>query len=603
MHLLLGTNGFMTPRAEQSIAEEPLSVHLGRVVPRAERAQSAAVRGANHAFTARGNNPKEKAHHGSSDGARAAAALAGYASHQKSASSAKNASLASTTVLRSQSIQSSQVQQLVKGFEQASAGDKLQLPDAGRGDSRRGTSRSPSQLAARIASSNSLSPPKVPSPLRSYGKPSSVQPEPEVVLTNLEIPTPESSSQSHFIKGTPSPDHKAPALRPQPLRQVSSNQAILSAPHSEQKRTHDNNVSSDSKQKRLLQAESSKLAAQAAVRNSAPSTLPSVSEPRRPSSKGVSNSEDAPWEDLSRGRSSIARTWNAEDQVGPRYSLRQFTHDQPRQTTQEPYSGRDSPGRSVSKIRPQVPTSSAQSLRRYSSISNPHYVDERTGLTEVSLADAIVASSLASSRAPSPAKQVPAPAPPRRSSLSRALFRHPFSSDTDLPRHGGPYQGMRQTLRKYESDGSDDERARRNHKHFMKHPNKHREGSRQRWKDKVAERERKRYEGVWAANKGLFIASSDSISNEDGLETSASDTVLNLVVRDIWSRSRLPAEILAEIWDLVDREGVGTLNRDEFVLGLWLIDQRLKGRKLPVRVSPTLWASVRHTWGVRIPHK
>jgi hypothetical protein len=593
----------MTTRAEKSTAEEPLSVNRGRVVPGAERAQSAAVRGANHAFTARDNIQKEKAHHGSSDGARAAAALAGYASQQNSTSSLKNASLLSTTMLRSQSARISQVQQLVKGFEQASTGDNLQLSDAGRGDSCRGLSRSPSQVAARIASNNSLSPPRPPLPLRSHGKPSSMKPESEVLLPKLEPPKPEYGSQPHLVKRTPSPDHKAPALRPQPLRHASSTQAILSASHPEQCRTNDSNMSSNSQQKRLLQAESSKLAAQAAVRNSAPRILPSVPEPRRSFSKGVSHSEDAPWEDLSRGRSSTARPRNAENQVVPRSSLRQVTQDETRQSIQEPYSGRESLRRSVSSITSQVPTPSTQPLRRFPSMSNTHYVDERTGLTEVSLADAIVASSLASSRAPSPAKQVPAPPPPRRSSLSRALFRHRYSSDTDLPRHGGPYQGMRQTLRKYESDGSDDEKERRNHKHFMKHPNKHREGSRQRWKDKVAERERKRYEGVWAANKGLFIASPDSPSSEEVLETSASEIVLNLVVRDIWSRSRLPADTLAEIWDLVDREGSGTLNRYEFVLGLWLIDQRLKGRKLPVRVSPTLWASVRHTWGVRIPRK
>jgi hypothetical protein len=590
----------MTTRAEYSLAEESPAVHPGQPVPKAERAQSAAVRGANHAFTARGHHQKGGAYHGSSDGARAAAALAGHASHQKSASLSKNVSLASTTVLRSQSTPSPQVQQLVKGFEQASTGDKLQLPDVGRDDSRRGTSRSPSQLAARLASSNSLSPPREPSPMRGYGKPSNLQPDPETVLPNLEIPTPEFSSQSHSINGTPSAGRKAPALRPQPLRQILRTQEILPASRSEQKRTHDSNVSADTQQRRLLQTQSSKLAAQAAVRNSTPSTLPSVPEPPRSLSEGVFNSENAPWEDLSRGRSSTARTWNAEDQVVPRNGLRQFTHDKPRQAIQEPSSGRES----TSKIKSQVPISSTQSLRRYSSVSNTHYVDERTGLNEVSLADAIVASSLASSRAPSPAKQVPAPPPPRRSSLSRALFRHRYSSDTDLPRQGGPYQGMRQTLRKYDSDGSDDEKDRRKHKHFMKHPNKHREGSRQRWKDKVTERERKRYEGVWAANKGLFLTGSDSSSSEEVvLETSASEMVLNLVVRDIWSRSRLPADTLAEIWDLVDREGVGTLHRDEFVLGLWLIDQRLKGRKLPVRVSPTLWASVRHTWGVRIPRK
>jgi hypothetical protein len=103
----------------------------------------------------------------------------------------------------------------------------------------------------------------------------------------------------------------------------------------------------------------------------------------------------------------------------------------------------------------------------------------------------------------------------------------------------------------------------------MKHPNKHREGSRQRWKDKVTERERNRYEGVWAANKGMFLTEAFSTSDLEAIhETTPSELVLDLVVRDIWNRSRLPADTLAEIWDLVDRQGVGTLTLDEFVLGL-----------------------------------
>ena len=189
--------------------------------------------------------------------------------------------------------------------------------------------------------------------------------------------------------------------------------------------------------------------------------------------------------------------------------------------------------------------------------------------------------------------------------MSRSLFRRHHSSETDLPRHASPYKGMRQTLRKYDSDDEDEDgNARRKHRHFMKHPNKHREGSRQRWKDKVTERERKRYEGVWAANKGMFLTEAFPIPDLEAIhEIPPSELVLDIVDRDILNRSRLPTDTLAEIWDLVDRQGGGTLARDEFVVGLWLIDQRLKGRKLPIRVSPTLWASVRHAWGVRVPRR
>jgi hypothetical protein len=150
-----------------------------------------------------------------------------------------------------------------------------------------------------------------------------------------------------------------------------------------------------------------------------------------------------------------------------------------------------------------------------------------------------------------------------------------------------------------------------------KHPNKHHEGTRKRWRDQITERERKRYEGVWAANKGLFIPPSSSPSGsrassrapQSHLEEDPSQDVLNLVARDIWARSRLPEHVLEEVWDLVDSRAVGTLKREEFVVGLWLIDQRLKGRKLPIKVSDDVWHSARGVTGVKIkvsdrrPHK
>ena len=34
---------------------------------------------------------------------------------------------------------------------------------------------------------------------------------------------------------------------------------------------------------------------------------------------------------------------------------------------------------------------------------------------------------------------------------------------------------------------------------------------------------------------------------------------------------------------------VGRLTKEEFVVGLWLIDGRLKGKKLPVKVSDSVW--------------
>jgi hypothetical protein len=141
------------------------------------------------------------------------------------------------------------------------------------------------------------------------------------------------------------------------------------------------------------------------------------------------------------------------------------------------------------------------------------------------------------------------------------------------------------------ADDVDEREKRRARKNLMKkHPHKHHEGDRKRWRDELTERERKRYEAVWASNKGLYT----SASFDGGAE------VCNLVVRDIWNRSRLPEEVLEEVYALVDRKGGGSLGKEEFVVGLWLVDQRLKGRKLPIRVSESVWRSVGLLGGIKV---
>lgn len=111
----------------------------------------------------------------------------------------------------------------------------------------------------------------------------------------------------------------------------------------------------------------------------------------------------------------------------------------------------------------------------------------------------------------------------------------------------------------------------------------------------MTERERKRYEGLFASNRGLL------------LPPDMPNNVSNVVVRDLWFRSRLPQSELETVWNLViaSRPEPSTLpktslSREEFVVGLWLIDQRLKGRKLPVKVSETVWASVKGLQGIKI---
>ena len=156
---------------------------------------------------------------------------------------------------------------------------------------------------------------------------------------------------------------------------------------------------------------------------------------------------------------------------------------------------------------------------------------------------------------------------------------------------------MRQTLR----DPPKPEPPGQNHHHLLRHPHKHHEGDRKRWQSAVGEQERKRYEGVWAANKGHLIPIPPLPSQAKALgptavayyqevrtkyPTNTSDMVLNLVVRDIWSRSRLSEAVLSQIWNLVDRQKNGLLDREEFVVGMWLIDQSLKGHKLHKTGSP-----------------
>ena len=213
-------------------------------------------------------------------------------------------------------------------------------------------------------------------------------------------------------------------------------------------------------------------------------------------------------------------------------------------------------------------------------IDNPKYqisVDD--------LANAMVASSLASTRASSPIKT----ASPWRQSRPVSLIYQSYVHSQEVSRTPSPPKTMRTTLRHQPRKDKDKEPTKRNHL-INKHPNKHNEGDRKRWRDEITEKERKRYEGVWAANRGILIPSSE-----------VHDHIHSLIVRDIWRRSQLSSSMLAEVWHLVDRQERGMLNREEFVVGLWLIDQCLKGRKLPVKVSESVWSSVRRLTGIVIP--
>jgi len=185
----------------------------------------------------------------------------------------------------------------------------------------------------------------------------------------------------------------------------------------------------------------------------------------------------------------------------------------------------------------------------------------QSSLHITNLSNAIVASSLASAR----------------------LTPHNTGNSVLSPPSRPRSPHLKPTLRKQRDSSSEDERSKerrkvRNHK-FRGKKHVHHEGSRKRWRDRITDRERKRYEAVWASNRGYLVPNDD-------------EHVVNAVVREIWKRSRLPDDELAEVWDLVDAPRRGALGRKGFVVGMWLVDQRLRGRKIPAKVSESVWDSV-----------
>ncbi|KAF9092486.1 Increased rDNA silencing protein [Mortierella sp. GBA35] len=63
-------------------------------------------------------------------------------------------------------------------------------------------------------------------------------------------------------------------------------------------------------------------------------------------------------------------------------------------------------------------------------------------------------------------------------------------------------------------------------------------------------------------------------------------------VHGIYVRSRLDSPTLAQIWDLVDVDNAGRLNKAQFCMGLYLIDERLGTGLIPLEVSDELWVSI-----------
>ncbi|KAI5840613.1 hypothetical protein BZA05DRAFT_325680, partial [Tricharina praecox] len=93
------------------------------------------------------------------------------------------------------------------------------------------------------------------------------------------------------------------------------------------------------------------------------------------------------------------------------------------------------------------------------------------------------------------------------------------------------------------------------------------------WARTIPAAARRRYEGLFASNSPGY------------------KYIENYVVRELWQRSRLENRVLAEVWQLVDRGAKGRLSREEWVVGLWIIDTALRGGKVPVRVEEGVWKS------------
>lgn len=267
----------------------------------------------------------------------------------------------------------------------------------------------------------------------------------------------------------------------------------------------------------------------------------------------------------------------------------------PLRTTEPSQGSLKKPAPSHSQARASTP--SIQSVSGRSRGSSSSAVNEIPGIDEEALSNAIVASSLASARA-SPA--TPAPPPPPRRRRAKSLLQLAPSPKGDLSRTPSPPKSMPRSLRGMPKAEEADAGRRHKVNLLHKHPHKHHEGDRKRWRREVTEKERKRYEGVWASNKGLHI--NPEASHLVGLERGPplNDMVLNLVVREIWSRSRLAPAALEQVWDLVDHRRVGLLTKEEFVVGMWLIDQQLKGHKLPAAVPDSVWDSVRYVTGIKL---
>ena len=87
----------------------------------------------------------------------------------------------------------------------------------------------------------------------------------------------------------------------------------------------------------------------------------------------------------------------------------------------------------------------------------------------------------------------------------------------------------------------------------------------------ITARQAGRYTRLFVTNRGFLCEQEDLIHN--------------YTTRELWQRSRLPDRVLEQVWAYVDTGGKGALTREEFALGMWLVDGCLAGRKVPSAVN------------------
>lgn len=109
----------------------------------------------------------------------------------------------------------------------------------------------------------------------------------------------------------------------------------------------------------------------------------------------------------------------------------------------------------------------------------------------------------------------------------------------------------------------------------------------------ISQQERKRYEAIWMSNRFRYLNTLQWWPSMDNAILLPKDgLILGLIVKDIWQRSNLSDTLLGNIFDLVDTRCDGSLDRKSFIVGMWLVDQCLYGRKLPTVIHDDIWESV-----------